>query len=189
MSIDLRDIVLTYPDGDTRLRALDDVSLHVSRGELGRRTGPSGSGKSSVLASQVADHAGFRHRHDRRHRCHGPRPRRPHRRAAREARFRVPAVEPAAVPHATEQLEMITHLNGGKVRQVRESRRRRPRPAQQPRSRGQLERRPKQLSGGQRQRVAIARHSSTTPRCSWSTSPRRPSTRNAAGRSSRCWRT
>lgn len=50
MSIDLRDIVLTYPDGDTRLRALDDVNLHVNRGELVAVTGPSGSGKSSVLA-------------------------------------------------------------------------------------------------------------------------------------------
>ncbi|MCG8925640.1 ATP-binding cassette domain-containing protein, partial [Lentzea sp. CC55] len=50
MSITLTDITLTYPDGDTHLTALDQVSLHVPRGSLTAVVGPSGSGKSSLLA-------------------------------------------------------------------------------------------------------------------------------------------
>lgn len=50
MSLTLSDVHLTYPDGDRTLTALDEVSLHVGAGELLAVVGPSGSGKSSLLA-------------------------------------------------------------------------------------------------------------------------------------------
>lgn len=50
MSLQLTDITLTYPDGDARLTALDRVSLDVPKGSLTAVVGPSGSGKSSLLA-------------------------------------------------------------------------------------------------------------------------------------------
>nr|NKW55310.1 ATP-binding cassette domain-containing protein [Prescottella equi] len=154
MSIDLRDIVLTYPDGDTRLRALDDVNLHVNRGELvAVRT--VGSGKSSVLAVagllttpdsgtvtiDGTDVTGL----DRGARTDV-------RREKLGFVFQQSNLLPSLT--ATEQLEMITHLNGGKVR---ESRRRARDLLSSLGLEGQLDRRPNQLSGGQRQRVAIAR--------------------------------
>lgn len=46
----LRDVTLTYPDGESRLTALDQVSLSVAPGEFTAVAGPSGSGKSSLLA-------------------------------------------------------------------------------------------------------------------------------------------
>ena len=50
MTLTLTDVTLTYPDGDTRLTALDHVTLDVPRGTLTAVVGPSGSGKSSLLA-------------------------------------------------------------------------------------------------------------------------------------------
>lgn len=43
-------ITLTYPDGDSTLTAVDKVSLNVAPGQATAILGPSGSGKSSVLA-------------------------------------------------------------------------------------------------------------------------------------------
>lgn len=43
-------VTLTFPDGASRVRAVDDVSLSVAAGSITGLTGPSGSGKSSVLA-------------------------------------------------------------------------------------------------------------------------------------------
>ncbi|MGF1431227.1 ABC transporter ATP-binding protein [Kitasatospora sp. LaBMicrA B282] len=48
--LELREVTLTYPDGEQRLTALDRVSLTVAPGEFTAVVGPSGSGKSSLLA-------------------------------------------------------------------------------------------------------------------------------------------
>ncbi|MGW9547133.1 ABC transporter ATP-binding protein, partial [Streptomyces celluloflavus] len=50
MSLELTDVTLTYPDGGARLTALDNVSLTVPAGSMTAVIGPSGSGKSSLLA-------------------------------------------------------------------------------------------------------------------------------------------
>ncbi|OMH31494.1 ABC transporter ATP-binding protein [Tersicoccus sp. Bi-70] len=48
--IDLSHLTLTFPDGDGVITAVDDVSLTVPAGSAAGITGPSGSGKSSLLA-------------------------------------------------------------------------------------------------------------------------------------------
>ncbi|GAA1191942.1 ABC transporter ATP-binding protein [Prauserella alba] len=50
MGLQLAGITLTYPDGDGSLTALDDVSLEAPSGHVTAVVGPSGSGKSSLLA-------------------------------------------------------------------------------------------------------------------------------------------
>ncbi len=50
MTLSLAEVTLTYPDGESRLTALDDVGLDVAAGSLTAVVGPSGSGKSSLLA-------------------------------------------------------------------------------------------------------------------------------------------
>ncbi|MFG2263984.1 ABC transporter ATP-binding protein [Streptomyces sp. NPDC048720] len=50
MSLELTDVTLTYADGETRLTALDRVTLQVPKGSVTAVVGPSGSGKSSLLA-------------------------------------------------------------------------------------------------------------------------------------------
>jgi putative ABC transport system ATP-binding protein len=50
MTLHLDDVTLTYPDGDRRLTALDHVSFTAEPGTLTAIVGPSGSGKSSLLA-------------------------------------------------------------------------------------------------------------------------------------------
>jgi len=48
--IRLNKITLTFPDGDSRVTAVDDVTLAAHPGTVTGITGPSGSGKSSLLA-------------------------------------------------------------------------------------------------------------------------------------------
>src|SRR5690606_21342487 len=48
--IALTDITLTYPDGEGTITAVNDVSLTIEPGAIAAITGPSGSGKSSLLA-------------------------------------------------------------------------------------------------------------------------------------------
>ncbi|MCY0928776.1 ABC transporter ATP-binding protein [Streptomyces sp. H27-H1] len=50
MTLFVHDVTLTYPDGEGRLTALDAVRLEVPAGTLTAVVGPSGSGKSSLLA-------------------------------------------------------------------------------------------------------------------------------------------
>ncbi|MFE5973565.1 ABC transporter ATP-binding protein [Streptomyces sp. NPDC056460] len=155
MSLVLDAVTLTYPDGDGRLTALDAVSLTVPAGSLTAVVGPSGSGKSSLLAVAATlvtpdsgrvvvdgtetgglDAAG--------------------RAALRRERIGIVFQQPNLLPSLTaaEQLQVMAHVSG--------------RPAKTARGRA-LElldavgladlagRRPHQLSGGQRQRVNIAR--------------------------------
>ncbi|EMY33774.1 ABC transporter [Arthrobacter crystallopoietes BAB-32] len=49
-ALNLIDTTLEYRDGDGTLKALDRVNLSVKSGEILSLTGPSGSGKSSLLA-------------------------------------------------------------------------------------------------------------------------------------------
>ncbi|WP_248763311.1 ABC transporter ATP-binding protein [Pseudarthrobacter sp. SSS035] len=46
----LSNVTLEYPDGGGTIKALDSVSLHVAAGRMVSLVGPSGSGKSSLLA-------------------------------------------------------------------------------------------------------------------------------------------
>lgn len=48
--IELQNVTLTFPDGDRRKTAVDDVTLRAEAGRVTGLTGPSGSGKSSILA-------------------------------------------------------------------------------------------------------------------------------------------
>ncbi|MFC1443359.1 ABC transporter ATP-binding protein [Streptacidiphilus sp. N1-10] len=152
----LQDVVLTYPDGDRRLTALDRVSLHAAPGTLTAVVGPSGSGKSSLLAVAATllrpdsgrvlvagrDTAGL-----------SPRQATELRRDRIGIVFQQPNL--LASLTALEQLQAMAHLRGVSAK------------AGLPRAErllasvglgdGRQHRRPHQLSGGERQRVNIAR--------------------------------
>ncbi|WP_216693936.1 ABC transporter ATP-binding protein [Dietzia psychralcaliphila] len=49
-ALKVENVVLTFPDGEGRVTAVDNVSLSIDRGRSLAVTGPSGSGKSSLLA-------------------------------------------------------------------------------------------------------------------------------------------
>ncbi|WP_251096485.1 ABC transporter ATP-binding protein [Streptomyces sp. Caat 7-52] len=155
MSLTLTGITLTYPDGDSRLTALDHVGLDVPRGTLTAVVGPSGSGKSSLLAvaaTLISPDAGTVA-------VDGTRTTGLPRGELTELRrhkigivFQQPNLLPSLT--AVEQLQVLAHIAG--------------RPPAEARGRalelldavglaGFAHRRPHQLSGGQRQRVNIAR--------------------------------
>jgi len=156
MTLALTDVTLTYPDGDTRLTALDRVTLTVQSREFVAVVGPSGSGKSTLLAvaaTLLTPDSGSVVIGGRdtvalsRGEC------------ARLRRDRIGIVFQQAnlIPALTaaEQLEAVGHLRGDRPKTARE------------RARTLLDavgldaakqrRRPHQLSGGERQRVNIAR--------------------------------
>ncbi|MFD9399272.1 ABC transporter ATP-binding protein [Streptomyces sp. NPDC060011] len=153
MSLTLDTVTLTYPDGDGRLTALDEVGLVVPPGTVTAVVGPSGSGKSSLLAIAATlatpdrgrvlvggtDTATLR-----------PAERAVLRRREIGIVFQQPNLLPSLT--ALEQLQVMGHLDG---RRHVTSRARELLAAV---GLGDLaHRRPHQLSGGQRQRVNIAR--------------------------------
>ncbi|MFE7381868.1 ABC transporter ATP-binding protein [Streptomyces zhihengii] len=155
MNLRLTDVTLTYPDGDARLTALDRVCLDVPGGSLAAVTGPSGSGKSSLLAvagtlitpdSGTVTVAG----------TDVTALTRAERAVLRRRHIGIVFQQPGLLPSLTaaEQLQVMARIDG--------------RPARSARGRamellasvglaGSAGRRPHQLSGGQRQRVGIAR--------------------------------
>ncbi|MFD9461876.1 ABC transporter ATP-binding protein [Streptomyces sp. NPDC060027] len=153
MSLTLDDITLTYPDGDGRLTALDGVGLLVPAGTMTAVVGPSGSGKSSLLAvaaTLVTPDRGRVLVGGTETGTLTPAERAVLRRRAIGIVFQQPNLLPSLT--ALEQLQVMGHLDGR--RQVAD----RARELLAAVGLGDLaHRRPHQLSGGQRQRVNIAR--------------------------------
>ncbi|MEV0495205.1 ABC transporter ATP-binding protein [Streptomyces atratus] len=155
MTLTLADVTLTYPDGDGRLTALDRVSLDVPEGSLTAVVGPSGSGKSSLLAvaaTLVTPDEGRVVVAGRETTGLG----RAEKAALRRERIGIVFQQPNLLPSLTavEQLQVMTHLSGGTTRGARG------RALELLDAVGLADkagRRPHQLSGGQRQRINIAR--------------------------------
>ncbi|WP_328912364.1 MULTISPECIES: ABC transporter ATP-binding protein [unclassified Streptomyces] len=151
----LTDITLTYPDGAGRLTALDRVSLSVPAGTITAVVGPSGSGKSSLLAvaatlitpdtGRVSVAGTDTHGLGRNELT-------TLRRTTMGIVFQQPNLLPSLT--AAEQLQVIAHIDG---RSPGKARRRALDMLDAVGLADQADRRPHQLSGGQRQRVNIAR--------------------------------
>ena len=161
-ALTLTDVTLTYPDGADRVTALDHVSLHVPGGTIAAVTGPSGSGKSSLLAVAATlirpdsgtvvldtdgastDLATLTGREAA---------------AARRTTMGIVFQQPNLIPALTavEQLEVMTHLGRGTKASRGETRSRALRLLDAVGLAEHSHKRPAQLSGGQRQRVNIAR--------------------------------
>lgn len=155
----LDDVTLTYPDADARVTAVDHVTLEGRPGIVTGIIGPSGSGKSSLLAlaaTLVRPDSG-------RVIVAGTDATRLSAAAATALRrqsigivFQQPQLLPALT--AREQLRVMAELGGPDRRERRALVRSRVDELLEAVGLGALaDRRPAQLSGGQRQRVAIAR--------------------------------
>ncbi|MET9599615.1 ABC transporter ATP-binding protein [Streptomyces sp. NPDC006459] len=155
MNLLVHDVTLTYPDGESLLTALNAVGLDVPAGTLTAVIGPSGSGKSSLLAVAATlvtpdrgrvvvagqDTTGL-----------GPAEKSALRREKIGIVFQQPNL--LASLTAAEQLQVMAHLSGRPARAVRR------RALELLAAVGladKADKRPHQLSGGQRQRINIAR--------------------------------
>ncbi|MBO0515073.1 ABC transporter ATP-binding protein, partial [Streptomyces beijiangensis] len=117
----LDDVTLTYRDGEGRLTALDAVSLDVPAGSLTAVVGPSGSGKSSLLAVAATLVAPDRGRVVVGGTDTGPLSR-ADKAELRRSRIGIVFQQPNLLPSLTavEQLQLMAHLSGRPVRQVRD---------------------------------------------------------------------
>ncbi|WP_258141748.1 MULTISPECIES: ABC transporter ATP-binding protein [unclassified Arthrobacter] len=154
-ALNLVNVSLEYPDGASTLKALDAANLSVRTGEFLSLVGPSGSGKSSLLAvaaTLVKPTAGLVIIDGQDVSTFSEAERTTLRRDKVGIIFQQPNLLPALT--AVEQLLIREHLRGKRVREEREK-------AAELLDvvglSGAADKRPHQLSGGQRQRVNIAR--------------------------------
>lgn len=155
MSLVLDDVNLAYPDGDGSLVALDHVSLKVPAAHATAVIGPSGSGKSSLLAVAgllLPPDSGVVLLDDVDATTLRPAERTRLRREQIGFVFQQSNLLPALT--SVEQLLMVSHVCGARVADHRERAEQLLEAVGLQRHR---DRRPHQLSGGQRQRVGIAR--------------------------------
>ncbi|MFD5144518.1 ABC transporter ATP-binding protein [Streptomyces sp. NPDC058401] len=155
MTLLVHDVTLTYPDGDGRLTALDSVALEVPAGTLTAVVGPSGSGKSSLLAvaaTLVTPDTGrvVVAGQDASRLSAGEKS------ALRREKIGIVFQQPNLLASLTaaEQLQVMAHLSG---RPARALRRRALELLDAVGLADKADKRPHQLSGGQRQRINIAR--------------------------------
>jgi len=155
--ITLDDVTLTFPDGDARVTAVDHVSLTARPGIVTGITGPSGSGKSSLLAvaaTLIRPDSGHVWIGDVDAATLSRRQATALRREHIGIVFQQSNLLPALT--AREQLHVMAELGGR--RDQRDAIRRRADELLDAVGLSQhAGKRPAQLSGGQRQRVAIAR--------------------------------
>ncbi|MFK4641246.1 ABC transporter ATP-binding protein [Paenarthrobacter histidinolovorans] len=154
-ALNLVNVSLEYPDGGSTLKALDGVDMAVKQGEFLSLVGPSGSGKSSLLAvaaTLINPTAGLVVIDGQDVSALKEAERTELRRDKVGIIFQQPNLLPALT--AVEQLLIREHLRGNAVKEARRT------------AEDLLDvvgltaamlKRPHQLSGGQRQRVNIAR--------------------------------
>ncbi|QOT15159.1 ABC transporter ATP-binding protein [Paenarthrobacter sp. YJN-5] len=154
-ALGLVNVSLEYADGSSTLKALDHVDLTVAQGEFLSVVGPSGSGKSSLLAvasTLIVPTHGVVIIDGEDVTAITPAQRTVLRREKVGIVFQQPNLLPSLT--AVEQLLMREHLRGkagaGEQRKAREL-------VDTVGLGSVLDKRPHQLSGGQRQRVNIAR--------------------------------
>ncbi|NEW52255.1 ABC transporter ATP-binding protein [Nocardia cyriacigeorgica] len=163
--VTVTDVTLTYPDGGGRITALDHVSMHVPGGTVAAVTGPSGSGKSSLLAvvsTLIRPDSGQVHLDTEGGRVDLAACSRRDAAALRRSSIGIVFQQPNLVPALTalEQLEAMDHLGQRLLTLPTRRRRTRAKAMALLDSVGLADhagKRPAQLSGGQRQRVNIAR--------------------------------
>ena len=161
--IELQNVTLTFPDGESRITAVDRVTLRGDNGSVTGITGPSGSGKSSILAiaaTLIRPDSGGVLIGDGTAVIDAAQLSRSEAAELRRERIGIVFQQSNLLPALTarEQLQVMARLGGGSRRTRRA------------RIDGRIEellnavglaahadKRPHQLSGGQRQRIAIAR--------------------------------
>lgn len=161
--ITLEHVTLTFPDGDRTITAVDDVTLIGKNGTVTGITGPSGSGKSSILAvaaTLITPDSGRVRIGAGENEVDAVRLSKTEATTLRRERIGIVFQQSNLLPSLTarEQLQVMSHLGGS----ASASRRARidARVDELLDAVGladHAEKRPHQLSGGQRQRVAIAR--------------------------------